>query len=312
MKNYWLIGFPLAFVAGLFCMVLLHTAGLVQFSAVENTPASDRVADVAAINSIRDDVTPSDSASGHLVVEELQAQLQTLQDDVLVGFREREELHEQMRALREAVASQPFEEPFLPGADNEPSANAEESQNPNPRRGGFRGFGAPNSNEQYEGLISAGIDPTLAQNIKQRSDQWELARLELIDTAEREGWRGSDEFGEKMRDLRAQRVDVREELGDDAYDKYLYVSGEDNRVRVDNIISGSAASLAGMESGDIVVSYANLRIFTHRQLQRATRDGSRGESVPVVVLRDGQYININVPRGPLGVTLSGLRQEPFG
>jgi len=170
----------------------------------------------------------------------------------------------------------------------------------------------PDSTEQYNSLIAAGINPSVAADIKQRSDQWELARLDLIDTAVREGWRRSDQFEERIDELRDERVNLRSELGDDQYDRYLFESGGFNRVRIDSIIDGSAANLAGMQTGDFILSYAGQRVFQLQQLQRATRDGIRGENIQIQLRRAGQFLTVDLPRGPLGVTLAGAREEPFG
>ena len=103
-----------------------------------------------------------------------------------------------------------------------------------------------------------------------------------------------------------------DEIGDEAYDAYLFAAGENNRIQIESIIDGSAAQLAGIELGDVVVSYADATIYHTRELQNATRDGLRSESISVVVLRSGQHINLVIPRGPLGVTLRSVRQPPPG
>jgi len=138
--------------------------------------------------------------------------------------------------------------------------------------------------------------PLVAEQIIQRNDQWTLQRLELVDQATREGWRRSEQFSERLTALQEERPSIREELGDSNYDQYLFASGESNRVQISSIINGSAAQIAGMENGDVVISYANQRVFTSGELQRATREGSRGEPVQLEVLRFGEQINIELPR----------------
>lgn len=297
---------PLAFVAGLLTLVLLQVTGLIKLSAdnqkvVAHEQPADRVTAVLSDASVR--------APGNAAMDQLQARLRMLQEDVDFATQEREEIFMQIDTLKQSVAAQDIDEPFLPG--QEPvTISANEADAAGQSRRGMGGFGRPDSNQQYQGLLAAGVDPVLAENIKQRNDQWALARLDLLDTAEREGWRGSEEFGAKMRDLREQRVDLREELGDLPYDNYLYLSGENNRVRVDSTITGSVAQQSGLQQGDLILSYAGNRIFTHWQLQGATRDGLRGETVSLAVQRGGQYLNFDIPRGPLGVSLSGIRVDP--
>lgn len=166
------------------------------------------------------------------------------------------------------------------------------------------------SERTVEALLSAGLDVQTANEIQARRDQFQLARLELFDQATREGWVDSDGFNERLSELEEQRVDLREELGDSAYDAYLFESGRNNRVGIASVINGSAAQLAGLQVGDVVISYANERIFNTRELQASTRSGSRGEYVQVSFKRDGQMLSTDLPRGPLGVTLRGSREEP--
>lgn len=178
--------------------------------------------------------------------------------------------------------------------------------------GGERRFGRQRSSagERQEALVSAGLDVNQAAEIVLQQDQSQLARLELRDQAAREGWRDSDEFGERMQELRDQEPDLQAQLGDETYDRYLFASGRANRIRVETVINGSAASEAGIVAGDIIRSYAGSRVYDIRELQRATRAGNRFESVEVQLMRDGQTLDTRIERGPLGVTLGAERQSP--
>lgn len=170
--------------------------------------------------------------------------------------------------------------------------------------------GQSNSDRTVQNLIAAGLDEQTAGDVQAKRDRFQLARLELFDQATREGWIDSDDFGERLSELDGQRVDLREELGASAYDEYLFESGGNNRVGIQSVINGSAAQIAGLQSGDIVISYADERVFNTRELQTATRGGSRGEYVQVSFERAGQFLSADVPRGPLGVTLRSSRAEP--
>jgi len=159
-------------------------------------------------------------------------------------------------------------------------------------------------------LIAAGLDPQSADDILARRDAFQLARLELLDQAAREGWSDSEQLDERLASLEETRPDLRDELGDDAYDRYLFEEGGNNRVGVASVIPGSAAAMAGIVPGDIVLSYAGQRLFRLRELQGATREGARGEYVQMSVVRNGELIAVDLPRGPLGVTLDGQRRAP--
>jgi hypothetical protein len=163
---------------------------------------------------------------------------------------------------------------------------------------------------RYDSLIAAGVDPQIVAELHSKEDNFQLQRLELFDLAEREGWIDTDDFSDRLDALEEQQVDWRAELGDAAYDRYLYELGRNNRVSIASIINGSAAQIAGLQRGDVIISYANDRIFSTRDLQAATRSGQRGEIVQIVYERSGQTTGTDIPRGPLGVTLTTSRREP--
>ena len=173
------------------------------------------------------------------------------------------------------------------------------------------GRGRLSDENRTDSLRAAGVDDQTIASIAERTDQYELARLELIDRATRDGGRGSEEFHEELEELEESRVDIRDEIGDEAYDEYLINAGRDNRVIIDSVINGSAASIAGIQTGDVIYSYAGSRIFTTRELQRATREGNRGEYIDVEVLRnDGEQQFYSIERGPMGVTLGSVLNTP--
>ncbi|MGQ7844135.1 PDZ domain-containing protein [Granulosicoccus sp. 3-233] len=172
------------------------------------------------------------------------------------------------------------------------------------------GFRNDPSERQFEDLLAAGLDEQSARDLQRRNDQYQLSRLELLDQAAREGWDGSDRLRDSLDDLQQSRPDLREELGDSLYDQYLYETGDANRIAIDSVISGSAAAQAGLQAGDLIISYSGERTFAVRDLQQATRSGSRSESVQLVFERDGQTLTTDMLRGPLGVTLRPTRQQP--
>ena len=60
---------------------------------------------------------------------------------------------------------------------------------------------------------------------------------------------------------------------------------------------------AGVQAGDIILSYADERMFSWSDLRDATSDGERGEVVFLRLQRGGETLDISIPRGPLGVRL---------
>ncbi|MGD8853287.1 MAG: PDZ domain-containing protein [Gammaproteobacteria bacterium] len=159
-------------------------------------------------------------------------------------------------------------------------------------------------------LVAAGVDPGRAAEIMRSQSRLEMQRLELRDQASREGWLGSDRFFEEMRKLGGDIGALREQIGDDAYDRFLYLTGQPNRVVVASVIDGSPAQLAGIEAGDVVLDYAESRVFGYLDLRDATRAGQLGEYVLVRVQRGQDTLALSVLRGPLGVRLDADQVDP--
>jgi hypothetical protein len=218
-------------------------------------------------------------------------------------------LNREVLALDVAVESLLSEQPEQTVSEAQPELAAEPDSElttgpttPEPRRG--RGA-------IVENLLAAGLDPQTADELQRRQDAWQLERLDLIDLAAREGWADSERYDQELESLSSQRPNLREELGDDGWDRYLFEAGRRNRVSIASIIPGSAAETAGLQVGDQVLAYADTRVFVPNDLQQATQSGARGEAVALTVRRAGGFNQtLNVVRGPLGVTLARERSEP--
>ena len=159
-------------------------------------------------------------------------------------------------------------------------------------------------------LAAAGLDPGSAEDIKRRSDDLTMQEMELRDRATREQWLDTPRFTEEMAAIDAQKPSIRNEIGDEAYDRYLYAMGQPNRVRVDDVMLDSPAEQAGLQSGDMILSYGDARIFAPGELVAQTRTGTLGESVQLEVVRNGQQLQIDVPRGPLGLRIAATQDTP--
>ena len=75
---------------------------------------------------------------------------------------------------------------------------------------------------------------------------------------------------------------------------------------------GSAAQLAGLKEGDIVIAYDGERLFDFEDLRTASYNGEPGESVILEVRRaDGTPAQLFIPRGPMGISgQGGWRDAP--
>ncbi len=172
----------------------------------------------------------------------------------------------------------------------------------------FRGRDPASSIE--ERLLLAGFDPDLARTVRQREDERQMKELYLRDQATREGWLNSQRYQQEIQELRTSGATIRQELGDDRYDQYLYAMGRPNRIGVDRVLKTSPAQQSGLREGDSIVAYDGERIFSVQELIAYETRGKAGETVTMEVIRDGRRVQIYVPRGPLGFTPSYRTVDP--
>lgn len=149
-------------------------------------------------------------------------------------------------------------------------------------------------------LIEAGFSQDQAQSLIDREAQMRMDIMNASYEARRQG-----ESFSPIETQRAAQAEMRTELGTDAYERYLEASGRPTSVSVFEVIGNSAAQTAGLQTGDEIVGYNGARVFDLRDLQALTIAGEPGESVAVDILRDGQPMQLYMPRGPLGITGGG-------
>ncbi len=159
-------------------------------------------------------------------------------------------------------------------------------------------------------LVDAGVSAELAADIMRRQEELEYQRMALRDRAIRGGYSRSQRYFDELRKLKEQAVELRKEIGDQAYDRYLFQTGQSNRVRVTSVLSGSPAAQNGIQENDILLRYDNETVFSWKDIRERTSEGQLGDYVNVEVLRDGQPVNLVLPRGPLGVKLNPARSDP--
>jgi hypothetical protein len=159
-------------------------------------------------------------------------------------------------------------------------------------------------------LIAAGVPDLQADEIVWRQSELAMQRLELQDQAIREGWFRSERYYEELRATNGEDLDLRAEIGDESYDRYLYQTGEMNRVRISSVIQGSTGEGAGLQPGDIIETYGSQRILEFSDLRNATTSGARDELVPVTVRRGDTTFDTWMARGPIGVSLEAATAPP--
>ena len=161
-----------------------------------------------------------------------------------------------------------------------------------------------------ENLLKGGIATAIAEDIVRRKNSIELKKLELQDRAKRDNYLNTQRYYDELDDINQQDVNLREELGDERYDEYLYASKQNNRIKIASVMLGSAAEQSGIQKGDIVLSYDNKRMFSWQELKDATTEGQLGEFVSINIFRNGEIYSFTVPRGPLGTQLGTTRVAP--
>lgn len=166
--------------------------------------------------------------------------------------------------------------------------------------------------DQRAALSAAGVPDTLAEDLIRRQARKDMARLDLQDRASREGWLRSDRYFEALEELDGGDFDIRAEIGDEAYDRFLFSIGESNRIQVSSVIPGSQAEKSGLMPGDVIERYDGRRLFAPGELRSATTQGMRDEFVAVQVRRGDGLIDTWLQRGPLGVRIGGARAAPDG
>lgn len=161
-----------------------------------------------------------------------------------------------------------------------------------------------------ERLVEAGFPARDVEAWSARLDEIEMKQLYLRDRATREGWLDSPRFAEESGALFGEVMGTRDEFGDALFDWTLYTKGYPNRVRVSDVMEGSPAAEVGIEPGDTIRRYADQAVLGAAELQELTRSGRVEETTPVEVVRDGETIRLLVPRGPLGVRIEPVSEEP--
>ncbi|HLF09728.1 MAG TPA: PDZ domain-containing protein [Gammaproteobacteria bacterium] len=157
---------------------------------------------------------------------------------------------------------------------------------------------------QLEQLVNAGFTPARAEWLSRRATELQMQALQALYDARREG---------KPLDSSTvpdEQMLLRSEIGDDEYEQYLRALGRPTSVGVRNVLASSPAESAGLQPGDEIVAYAGTRVFDMRDLNRLTFEGKPDEPVVVDVLRDGQRLQLVLPRGPVGVTAGRFGGRP--
>jgi len=143
-----------------------------------------------------------------------------------------------------------------------------------------------------ERLIAAGFAPDRAEWINRRTQELRMQGMQAQYEARREG---------RPPPLDVEAATLRAELGEQDYERFLTAQGRSTTVNITGVLASSPAERAGLQAGDEIVSYDGKRVFDVQELNDLTLAGASGQSVVVDVRRNGQNLQLVLPRGPIGV-----------
>ncbi len=126
---------------------------------------------------------------------------------------------------------------------------------------------------------------------------------------------GETNYAFEFADNKVRRVLVlpKSKITDEA--PSLPVNGKEKRVpktfgsvvRVKGVIEGTKARELGLKEGDLIISYANVRINSAQRLVRETKKNTGGEVVEMTVVRDREPIQFHLERGFIGVRIHRVK-----
>ena len=97
----------------------------------------------------------------------------------------------------------------------------------------------------------------------------------------------------------AADAQILDEIGPAAYDELLYEQGRDNRSKVQFVAERSNAGQAGIQTGDVILSYGGEPVFAPRSLRETNRLFAPGGEIVVEVDRGGEILEFTVVTDPI-------------
>jgi S1-C subfamily serine protease len=126
-------------------------------------------------------------------------------------------------------------------------------------------------------------------------------------------WATDDaERAQRARELTPDQEDaMRARMGDAGYDAMLYATGKNNRLLVTDVPEGTPGWDAGLQPGDQILYLDDERIFDRSALNWKEAGLPRSGSVPLVVLREGEWVELTVEGGRVRAKLIGGLFPPY-
>jgi hypothetical protein len=244
-------------------------------------------------------MTPDRSAPGRPPSDAWAARLAAVENALASEVEQRAALEtriEELASQLEAVGELPRLARGPSGAGGEAPANTREIRAREQQD--RRAVGQQADARFAEQLIAQGLAPDRAEWIIRRTEELRMQALQAQYDAQRGGRPVAPVAGEQA---------LRTELGEADYERYLRAYGRPTAIPVRDVLASSPAERSGLQPGDEIVAYAGKRVFDMRELNALTLEGTPGESVVLEVRRDGQNVQLVMPRGPIGITGGGFR-----
>lgn len=220
----------------------------------------------------------------------IESRLLALEEALIAEQGARQMLEEELFYLMDSADAAPD-----PTADSTEQARADSQARLAERRAARRGS---NSRERRaERLVAAGFDAATADWILTRESELQMESLRARYEASRNG--ETVDFYQQDVGLRAQ---LRQQLGDAGYERYLTANGRPLHVSISSVLDSSPAQSAGLRTGDQIVNYGGKRIYSMSDLTQEIIQGAPNERVVVHFVRDGIPMQVVLPRGPVGIT----------
>ena len=256
---------------------------------------------------------PTAAGPSPFTARDEQATVNDLWDQLEQESRARRQLEQRVRRLSRQLAELAGDKGALSPAALSQSPRQRATDRPSESPAAPEATAAdPAVMSSKQALRALGLDQTTTARLADQMESVEMDRLFLRDRAVREGWINTSRYRKARSELENKGNALVTELGENNYDKYLYMTGQSNRVVVSDVLAGSPARQAGIQAGDVIRRYASKPIYQWSDLTEATTEGTPKEQVLVEVERDGNHLNLYLPRGPLGVRLNSDRRKPGG
>lgn len=186
------------------------------------------------------------------------------------------------------------------GIEDAPMANDGPPPDMQPYEFGYRGR-LPDAT-----LIERRLDPAAVDHFVSRLEEVNRKRQQVAELAEGQGL-PPQARARSLSAIDEQVRAIRQELGDDTYDRYLGAALLPNRLTIGSPVEGTALETVGLMPGDVFVSYDGAKVFGMSDMRAKP---TTKEWVPVVMSRAGKTFETLVPIGPLGIQFSTASTNP--